>query len=392
MDVRTFRAASMQEALTKVRFELGPEAAVLHTREVHSGRWSRWFGGRRQIEITASTQVAVPSRFPAEVAEPAPVAKPVSASPPAPHFDMVSSAPQDPGVDHDSLQQQLGQLQSMVDDLRRRSQKDHGHDWPQELFELYTDLIEAEVTEDLARELIERLRADAPAEEVTDRTLDKARISSMIEDEISVAGPIICREGECRVVAMVGPTGVGKTTTIAKLAANFRLREKKRVALVTVDTYRIAAVDQLRTYADIIDLPLHVVSTPREMRSAIEQLQDYDLILIDTAGRSPRDGVKLQELKAFLAEARTDDIHLVLSSVNSAKSLARTAEDFSAVGTTALVLTKLDEASSLGNLLPLLRSSKLPLSYLTNGQNVPDDIEPAERRRLARVVLGIETD
>lgn len=381
----------MQEALSKVRFELGPEAAVLHTREVASSRWSRWFGGGRQIEITATTQVSVPSRLPAK-AEPAPITEPVTANvPPAPHFE-VSTPPTSLSPNHDHLQQQLGQLQSMVEDLCRRSQKDHGHDWPQEMFELYTDLIEAEVTEELARELIERVRSDAPGEEITDRTLAKARICRMIEDEISVAGPIACRPGQCRVVAMVGPTGVGKTTTIAKLAANFRLREKKRVALVTVDTYRIAAVDQLRTYAEIIDLPLFVVSTPREMGEAIEQLRDYDLVLIDTAGRSPRDGVKIQELKEFLAEARTDDIHLVLSSANSAKSLARTAEDFSVVGTTSLLLTKLDEASGLGNLLPLLRSSKLPLSYLTNGQNVPDDIEPAERRRLARVVLGLDVD
>ncbi len=381
----------MQEALSKVRIELGPEAAVLHTREVHTGRWLRLFGGRRQIEITASTQVTVPSRLPVQT-NASPRVAPVVAVPPEPHFASKPSPQANPSAEHDHLQQQLSQLQAMVEDLCQRSKKDPGHDWPQELFELYTDLIEAEVTEELARELIERLRTEAPGEELADPMLAKARICRMIEDEITVAGPIECRAGERRIIAMVGPTGVGKTTTIAKLAANFRLRDKKRVALVTVDTYRIAAVDQLRTYADIIDLPLHVVSTPREMRTAIEQLSDYDLVLIDTAGRSPRDGVKLQELKAFLAEAQTDEIHLVLSSVNSAKSLARTAEDFSVVGTTSLVLTKLDEATGLGNLLPLLRQSKLRLSYLTNGQNVPDDIEPAERRRLARVVLGMETD
>ncbi len=381
----------MQEALSKVRFELGPEAAVLHTREVHAGGWLRWFNGRRHIEITASTQVAVPSRLPPRP-DPSPAFAPPIAVDVAPPLDRNPPSPANKSVDNDHLQRQLGQLQAMVEDLCQRSQQDRGHDWPQELFELYTDLIEAEVTEELARELIERLRSEAPGEELADRMLAKARICRMIEDEITVAGPITCPSAGRRVVAMVGPTGVGKTTTIAKLAANFRLREKKRVALVTVDTYRIAAVDQLRTYADIIELPLHVVSTPREMRAAIEELSDYDLILIDTAGRSPRDSVKLQELKAFLAEAQTDEVHLVLSSVNSAKSLARTAKDFSVVGTTSLVLTKLDEATGLGNLLPLLRQSKLPLSYLTNGQNVPDDIEPAERRRLARVVLGMKTD
>ena len=183
---------------------------------------------------------------------------------------------------------------------------------------------------------------------------------------------------------------MGKTTTIAKLAANFRLREKRRVGLITVDTYRIAAVEQLRTYADIIDLPMEIVATPREMHQAVARMADLDLILMDTAGRSPRDEVKIQELKSMLAEASPDEVHLVLSSVTGASSLAKTAEQFAAVGTTALVLTKLDEAASLGNLLTLLRASRLPLSYLTHGQNVPDDIAAADQQRLARVILGID--
>ena len=152
-------------------------------------------------------------------------------------------------------------------------------------------------------------------------------------------------------VALVGPTGVGKTTTIAKLAANYRLREKRRVGLITVDTYRVAAVEQLRTYADIIDLPMEVVATPREMREAVARMNHLDLVLMDTAGRSPRDEVKIQELKSMLAEAEPDEVHLVLSSTAGAKSLISTAERFADVGTTALLLTKLDEAHSLGHLV-----------------------------------------
>jgi flagellar biosynthesis protein FlhF len=192
------------------------------------------------------------------------------------------------------------------------------------------------------------------------------------------------------VVALVGPTGVGKTTTIAKLAANFRLKEQRAVGLITVDTYRVAAVEQLRTYADIIDLPMQVVSTPREMREATDRLGDLDLILMDTAGRSPKDDLKIRELKGFLTEAAVDEVHLVLSSAAGARSLEQTAQRFAAVGTTALILTKLDEASSLGSVLPVLRSSKLPLSYLTNGQNVPDDIETTDAHRLARLILPVD--
>ena len=156
--------------------------------------------------------------------------------------------------------------------------------------------------------------------------------------------------------------------------------------MITVDTYRIAAVEQLRTYADIIDLPMEVVLEPREIRMALSRMADLDLILMDTAGRSPHE-VKIQELRAFLQEARADEVHLVLSSVGSASTLERTAQQFSVVGTTALLLTKLDEAVGTGHLLPLLRSCKLPISYLTDGQNVPDDIRPADAG-VARLLLG----
>jgi flagellar biosynthesis protein FlhF len=135
---------------------------------------------------------------------------------------------------------------------------------------------------------------------------------------------------------------------------------------------------------------MEVVSTPREMRAAASRLAGLDLVLMDTAGRGPRDEVKIQELKSMLAEAGADEVFLVISSVASIASMKKNAERFARVGATALVLTKLDEATGLGNLLPLLRSCKLPLSYVTNGQNVPDDIEPADRRKLARIVLGME--
>jgi flagellar biosynthesis protein FlhF len=181
---------------------------------------------------------------------------------------------------------------------------------------------------------------------------------------------------------------VGKTTTIAKLAANYRLRENKTVGLITVDTYRIAAVEQLRTYAEIIDLPMEVVSTPREMREAIARMSSLDLVLMDTAGRSPRDDVRIQELRAMLAEAEPSEVHLVISAVGGAKSLTTTAERFAAVGTTAMIVTKLDEATGLGNLLSVARTSGLPLSYVTDGQNVPDDIRIAQQRTVAQQILG----
>ncbi len=394
METKTYRAKSMQEALDLIRYELGPNAAVLHTREVRGGLLSRLMGGRL-IEVTASATVNVPSRLPAAneqfqnaqgaVGEPLTVPRHTTdPEAPAHQQDYRSRF-------RESLNGQYTDLHTMMEEFCRQQDRLPRRELPETLFELFTDLIDAEVSEELARELVDRVRSGSSGHDLDDPLLLKARIARLIEEEINVCGGIQVTPGKCRLVALVGPTGVGKTTTIAKLAANFRLRDRRRVGLITVDTYRIAAVDQLRTYADIIDLPMEVVSTPREMREAVQRLSNLDLILLDTAGRSPKDEVKIQELKSMLAEARADEVHLVLSSVTGTAALKKTAERFMPVGVTALILTKQDEATGLGNLLPLLRSCGLPLSYTTNGQNVPDDIDDANQRKLARIVLGMES-
>jgi flagellar biosynthesis protein FlhF len=289
-----------------------------------------------------------------------------------------------------AIARQLSSIQQMVTQLTRESLQ-KVEDMPGELFQLYTELIDVEVEEDLARDLIHQLKRDAGAEKIADASASKARLRGMVEGEVRCAAPIGTAQGRRRVVALVGPTGVGKTTTIAKLAANFRLRDGIRMGLVTVDTYRIAAVEQLRTYAEIIDLPMKVVTSPREMRRALDELSGLDLVLIDTAGRSPRDELKIQELKSLLAEAQVDEVHLVLSLVASPKSLQATAEKFAPAGTTAMILTKLDEAVGMGSLLSVARRVPLPVSYLTTGQDVPDDIEHASARRVARLILGEES-
>ncbi len=384
MELKTFRASTMHEALAMVERALGADAAVLHTREIRPRRWFGWLGGPRMIEVVASCNVNVPSRLEASPERAEEVCGGMfsddEASAAAAAFEPAAA---------EQVQGQLSELQVMMKQLCRRSSGARP-DLPEELFRLFTDLLDSDLGEDAARELVDRVRSESRGARLDDLLLAKTRIARMIEAEIAVAGPIQLTPGRSRLIALVGPTGVGKTTTIAKLAAQYRLRDKRRVGLITVDTYRIAAVEQLRTYADIIDLPMQVVSTPREMREAVRRMADLDLILLDTAGRSPKDDVRIQELRAFVSEADADEVHLVLSAMTGARTLQQTAERFAAVGATALILTKLDEASSLGNLLSLLRFSKLPLSYLTNGQNVPDDIETANAQRLARLILNME--
>jgi flagellar biosynthesis protein FlhF len=402
MQIKTFRAKTMPQALDLVRRELGPEAMVLHTRELNGGLIGRILCGRAyEIAATTSPAKAVNRHEPEEVFfEPsrpaldnAPVTSPWRGRlgreiEPAQHTATPNHFPHSPfATPHSSVSPQVAEFQSLVEQLRNRGDSAPQRAMPPELFEHYTDLIEADVEEEIARDLIDRLRRE-PTADLLDPSANRLRLGALVESELSVAGPIRIEPAAGRVVALVGPTGVGKTTTIAKLAANYRLRENRRVGLITVDTYRIAAVEQLRTYADIIDLPMEVVSTPREMRGAVDRMRDFDLVLMDTAGRSPRDEVRIRELRAMLAEAGPHEVHLVLSAAASARSLAAAAEKFAPAGVTAAIVTKLDEATGLGNLLTLARRSGLPFSYLTDGQNVPDDIAVAESRGLAQVILN----
>lgn len=393
MNFKTFRAKTMQAALDMVRREMGPDASVLHTRQVSRGMLP-WLTGAKAVEVMASTNVRVPRQLSVQgglslelgsESEGALEKREV-----VPHGDEAEVYDFRSRY-RDDMKKQLDDLQSLVERLCQRDRQIDRPEMPDSLFQLFTALIEAEIDERLAREIVDRVKDEASVAELGDVLQLTSMAGQLIEKQIRVTGPLRVEPGSRRLVALVGPTGVGKTTTIAKLAANYRLREKARIGLVTVDTYRIAAVDQLRTYADIIDLPMEVVATPSEMRGALEKLRGLDLILMDTAGRSPRDEIKIQELKSILNEAQPDEVHLVLSSASRTSHLLKTVSQFDEVGTTALLLTKLDESTGLGNLLPLFQDGKLPLSYLTNGQNVPDDIEPASARCLAEGVLQIES-
>lgn len=393
MEIKTFKAKTMRDALALVRRELGPQAAVLHTRELNNGPLRRLVFGR-QYEVAASAAMNVPSRL-------APVVSGVGCQVsdethdltpdmqyPTPLFEVDYRAKYRDDFRR-QVSGQLGELHAMVEKLCAQAASAPAHDLPEAVFRAFTDLIDAEVDETIAREWIDSVRRDADSRTNSDSASIMTRVIELLEQDVKVCGPIATESNTCRLVALVGPTGVGKTTTIAKLAANYRLREKRRVGLITVDTYRVAAVEQLRTYADIIDLPMEVVATPREMREAVARMGHLDLVLMDTAGRSPRDDVKIQELKSMLSEAEPDEVHLVLSSTAGAKSLIATAERFADVGTTAMVLTKLDEAHSLGHLVSLVRECPLPVSYLTDGQNVPDDIQVADRAGMAEMLLGM---
>ena len=209
--------------------------------------------------------------------------------------------------------------------------------------------------------------------------------------EIHVGGPIQLNPGERRIVALVGPTGVGKTTTIAKLAAGFRIQSKRRVGLLTIDTFRIAAVQQLQAYAQIMDLPMVVVESVEGMPRAMDELGDVDLILIDTAGRSPKGDARIDGLVDLLRSAKPDETHLVMSATSTASVIESIIDGFGVARPTATILTKLDETPYTAAVLSAITSGRrnrpIPISYLTNGQHVPDDIAIATTEHLVARLL-----
>jgi flagellar biosynthesis protein FlhF len=379
MRSRTYRASTMKEAMTRVRRDLGGDAVILSAREVRRRRLFG-LGSRAAVEVTASDTMPTDRSAGREGAG----APKVVASTSVPAVSRSSGLQAQFG-------EELSRLHEAVENLSRQGHIDHLlPDLPGPLVSTYSQLIEADVPEVLCRRLVRFVSDGLEPEELAQPDSIRAALCEAVEQCISVAPPIRPVTGARRIIALVGPTGVGKTTTVAKLAANLKLTQGARVGLITVDTYRIAAVEQLKTYAEIIDLPLAVVNDPAEMPRALEELGPVEIVFIDTAGRSPRDEVKIRELAEFMQQARPDEVYLVLSAVAGQRSLSSALERFRAVQVDRLILTKLDEAESLGGVLAVLGLSSRPVSYLTTGQAVPDDIEPADRKRLARLILKQE--
>ena len=302
---------------------------------------------------------------------------------------------------NDLLADELRVVKRMVAKMARQQREQGGKgkgrasaggELPDKLFDQYLTLLQQEVTEELAEEVIQEVKASLPASEHD----DEAKVRQSVGDALTKLVPVDDSEaiqgsradGRPRTIALIGPTGVGKTTTIAKLAANFKLREKKSVGLITIDTYRIAAVDQLRTYANIIGVPLHVISSPQEMREAHAKLAHCDVVLIDTAGRSQRDDPRLEQLRQFVDAASPHEVHLVLSSTCTQTALLDAVDRFSQIRVDRIIFTKLDEAVTFGVILNVARKVNKRLSYLTTGQEVPHQIEVSRPRRLAALVLG----
>lgn len=258
---------------------------------------------------------------------------------------------------------------------------------------IYNKLLESEMDEKYANSIINDIESSLKKESNLDSIL--ASVYQKLILKLGEPG-VLSDDDKKKVVFFIGPTGVGKTTTIAKLASDFKLNKGKKIAMITADTYRIAAVEQLNTYASILDVPVNVIYTPSEMCENIEQLSEYDIIFIDTAGRSHKNTEQRNEVLELVENVKKSELNvdvevfLVLSVTTKYKDLVNIADAYKELENYKLLFTKLDETGTLGNIINMRCYTGAPLSYTTSGQNVPDDIEMVDVQKLAKHLLGGE--
>jgi flagellar biosynthesis protein FlhF len=434
MKLRRYQGKTYQEALAQVREDLGPDAVILTTKELTQGGLFGLFS-RAAVEIVAATDVPIGSRGTGRTrprsaasrdAVPKAASTPARSSPSGPRAragdEPASSSQADPASQARGMKAysvprlereepppskaadvpliddgRLGQMEESLADMRRALELVASRDQeaaslvrgrvPEALVEPFKALVRAGVDEACAARI---LREFADGGEGPNGGLEpQATARTALAQVLRASGPILDsgKQSGGKIVAMVGPTGVGKTTTIAKLAAQYALIADKKVGLLTVDTYRVAAVEQLRTFAEIMALPIEVASSPEEAREKLSVLSSRDLVLVDTAGRSHNAEDRIEELQRLMEAIEPDEIHLVLSAGTKPADLTAAGREFGRLGVNRLVFTKVDETFECGGMATLAHEMGLPVSYITHGQKVPEDIQVAEADGLASLVL-----
>ena len=280
----------------------------------------------------------------------------------------------------EELQSELAQMKAMLVQVVSKEKT------PEDEMSLQQALKQQEVEPDIIDDVVLQLPAEAILAD-KDTPLALEGLTKYLTDNVQMADGLELKSRKRKIAALLGPTGVGKTTTLAKIAAQCVLEKGVSTAFITADTYRISAVEQLKTYADILGLPIAIVYTPDELKEAIQKFRQKQLILIDTAGRSQHNRRQMAELKEFLAVNQNIEKYLVLSATTKNEDAKDILDKFSGCKPDKVIFTKTDETKSLGIILNILRRKEMRLSYLTNGQSVPDDIVPAEAGKLAKLFL-----
>lgn len=384
MRIKRYEASTIQEALQKVKKDLGPEAVILYTKTFRKGGVLGLFG-KPMAEITAGVELNLMDDVSRRRTPPAPPAAVVTSPSVGLPRVAVPSGTLDPqyGV-RKVLQRDLNEMKTTTTATSAVLKESAAPILSEVFSRLRKKMLRQEVEEFILQRVIQGMLADRIDPDKDDETV--AWLRGYIEKSLKLA-PAQTPSGSTRVAAFVGPTGVGKTTTLAKLAARYSLMDRKKVVMVTADTYRIAATEQLKTYGRIMGVPVEVANSADEMPEILSKHRDADWVLLDTAGRSPTHEEQMADLKQFIFKSQPDETHLVLSATTKYVEMLRVVERFgSAVPLNRMIFTKMDETQYYGALLNLTMNFQIPLAFCATGQNVPDDLEVPEPARLAETM------
>ena len=432
MNVKRYIDDNVSQAMEKIRNELGRDAFILNTRKI---RRKGVFGifrkplvevvvayeqapskpepaaraGRAMYDISAG-QTVMPGMAPGMWVPPptpeqdvmrfkktdaengnrpaVPAPDGGGGEPFTPFIPVISTGRGEDAEKIESLENKLDSLSATLGNLVSKMQikGDYRASYTPEIEALVLSMIENEVHEEfahrVAREVAEIAeKQNASAVEVMEQIL---------KQYLGEAAPIKLKRFKRQVILFAGPTGVGKTTSLAKLAAIYSINHHAKVGIVTTDTYRIAAVEQLKTYAEILELPISVAYTPDEVADCLKEHEDKDVVFIDTAGKSPNDRTLETEITQLIKHSQADEVHLVLSATTSFAGCLNVLNTYSFLRDFKLLFTKMDETDTWGTILNLKFLSDKPLSYMSSGQNVPDDIEVADMRKIIKRLIGRE--
>jgi len=353
--MKKYVVKDIKEALEQIKKDLGEDAIILSTRSVRKGGFLG-IGAKRYLEVTAVCEDKDQERK---------------------ESNEVYRLQELLVKNREKRQEEeLKELKQMIQEMKQMLGMQRMNDLPQNLQKLLKGMQAQEIEQTVASKIIEYLRISYGDVNLDDSL--RQRLAEHLAAFMKTEVPNL--EGA---VLFTGPTGVGKTTTLAKLAARLKIVEKKQVAILTLDTYRIAATDQLKTYATIMDIPMRIAYTPKEAKIELDAMRSFDVVLIDTAGRSQNNDMQMSELKALFDVIQPDLAFLVISMNSRFSDLKDVLERFQAARHTHLILTKMDETRTFGHLINASLLGGIPLAFITNGQRVPEDIVEANAKDIA---------
>lgn len=395
MIIKKFQGKTEQDAVEAAKKELGNGVVVMNVKELNKKGFFTLFK-RKMVEVTVALEEE-PDRV-------LPPKKEAAVKAPDPKiYEALESIirEKDEGTDK-AIEEKLESLQSLLEkqlqmtgtEKETEEEAAENEKEPEDSNErflklLYHTMLENEISEKYANQIIDELdqmlKPNMPIDYILSNVYQKMIL------KFGQSSTITPGTRKPKLIYFIGPTGVGKTTTIAKLASKYTVDEKMKVALFTTDTYRIAAAEQLRTYANILEVPFRVIYTVDEMREGIEEFRKFDYILVDTTGHSHQNAEQQEAMKEIIHavdESLEKEIYLVVSATTKYKDLINIADNYSAITDYKLIFTKLDETTSLGNLFNLKLYTDAQMSYVTCGQNVPDDIEEFNPQKTVKTLLG----